>query len=314
MTPDAAAPVASVRVGTRRSPLAVRQTELVVEALTEAWPGLACEVVPLDTRGDRTQATGEPLPTIGGKGLFTEELERALADRSIDLAVHSLKDLPTDESSDVAIGAVCRRGEPRDCLVSRRDVPLGRLPAGAVVGTSSLRRSAQLRVLHPHLEARSVRGNVETRIGKVRNGDYDAVLLAGAGIARLGLEHEVAEWLPVERMLPAPGQGALAVQCRAGDDDLLGLLHPIDDEPTRAAVTAERAFLAALGSGCAAPVAAYAVDASGGEVRLDALVATPDGREVVRVDGTGPPEEVGARLAREALAAGAKHILESVRA
>jgi hydroxymethylbilane synthase len=307
-----AAPVAAVRVGTRRSPLALRQAELVVEALTGAWPDLACEPTPLDTRGDRTQASGEPLPEIGGKGLFTEELERALRERTIDVAVHSLKDLPTEQSSDVAIGALCLRGEVRDCVVGRHGVSLGELPPGAVVGTSSLRRSAQLRLLHPHLEVRSIRGNVETRIRKVRDGEYDAVLLAGAGIVRLGLEHEVAEWLPVERMLPAPGQGALAVQCRAGDDAVLRLLSPIDDASTRAAVTAERAFLAALGGGCAAPVAAYGV-AARGEVRLDALVATPDGHEVIRVDGAGAPDEVGARLAREALAAGAEHILESAR-
>ena len=314
MSSSLAAPVAAVRVGTRRSPLAVRQTELVVEALTRAWPELACEVAPLDTRGDRTQASGEPLPAIGGKGVFTEELERALREGRIDVAVHSLKDLPTDQSIDIAIGALCQRGDPRDCVVSHRNVPLAELPPGAVVGTSSLRRAAQLHLLHPELEARSIRGNVDTRIRKVRDGEYDAVLLAGAGVVRLGLEDEVAEWLPVDRMLPAPGQGALAVQCRAGDDAVLELLSPIDDAPTRAAVGAERAFLAALGSGCAAPVGAHAVDASGGEVRLNALVATPDGHEVVRVDGTGSPEEIGARLAREALAAGAKHILEAVRA
>jgi hydroxymethylbilane synthase len=303
-----------VRVGTRRSPLAVRQTELVVELLTEAWPELACEVTPLDTRGDRTQASGEPLPAIGGKGLFTEELERALREGTVDVAVHSLKDLPTEQSIDVAIGAVCQRGDPRDCVVSQGNVPLAQLPAGAVVGTSSLRRAAQLHLLHPELDARSIRGNVDTRIRKVRSGEYDAVLLAAAGVVRLGLEREVAEWLPVERMLPAPGQGALAVQCRAGDEPVLRLLSPIDDAATRAAVTAERAFLAALGSGCAAPVGAHARDASGGAVRLDALVATPDGHEVVRVDGRGAPEEIGARLAREALAAGAKHILEAARA
>jgi hydroxymethylbilane synthase len=183
-----------------------------------------------------------------------------------------------------------------------------------VVGTGSLRRVAQLHLLHPELETRSIRGNVDTRIRKVRDGEYDAVLLAAAGVSRLGLEGELAEWLPVDRMLPAPGQGALAVQCRAGDDAVLRLLEPIDDAPTRAAVTAERAFLAALGSGCAAPVAAHANEADDGEVRLDALVATPDGHEVVRVEGKGAPDEIGARLAREALAAGARQILEAVRA
>lgn len=307
MSSPLAAPVAAIRVGTRRSPLARRQTELVVEALNRVWRDLVCGVAAIDTSGDRTQASGEPLPEIGGKGLFTAELERALREHEIDIAVHSLKDLPVDQSVDVVIGAVCPRGDARDCVVSRGT--LAELPAGSVVGTSSLRRTAQLRALHPGLDARSVRGNVDTRIRKVRDGEVDAVLLAAAGVVRLELESEVSEWLEPEQMLPAPGQGALAIQCREGDERVLELLRAVDDAPTANAVAAERAFLRALGGGCAAPVGAFAAVTTDGGVRLDGLVASPDGRDVVRVSGAGLPEEVGERLAREALAAGADRIL-----
>jgi hydroxymethylbilane synthase len=280
----------------------------VVEALNGVWLDLVCEVASIDTSGDRTQASGEPLPEIGGKGLFTAELERALREHEIDIAVHSLKDLPIDQSVDVVIGAVCPREDARDCVVSG-GMPLAELPAGSVVGTSSLRRTAQLRAHHPGLEPRSVRGNVDTRVRKVRDGEVDAVLLAVAGVVRLGLESEVSEWLEPEQMLPAPGQGALAIQCREGDERVLELLRAVDDTTTRDAVAAERAFLRALGGGCAAPVGALAIVTAGGGVRLDGLVASPDGRDVVRVSGAGPPEEVGERLAREALAAGADRIL-----
>jgi hydroxymethylbilane synthase len=306
-------PRAAVVVGTRGSPLAVAQTEKACELLEEAWPGLVCELRAIVTQGDRTQSSGEPLPEIGGKGLFTAELEHALRNGEIDLAVHSLKDLPTEEVDGVDIGAVCLREDARDCLVSRSGKPLRGLTEGAVVGTSSLRRSAQLRALRPDLEVRSVRGNVETRIRKARGGAFDAVLLAAAGIKRLGLEREVAEWLDADVMLPAPGQGALALQCRAGDDPTLELLEAVDDAVARAATTAERWFLRALGAGCTAPVAARAEAADGGAVRLTGLVASPDGREIVRVSGDGEPEEVGERLARDALRAGAGTILEALR-
>jgi len=304
-------PLAAVVVGTRGSALALAQTKRVCGLLEASRLELSTEVRPIVTHGDRTQASGEPLPAIGGKGLFTAELEQALRDGTIDLAVHSLKDLPTEKVDGVVLGAVCLREDVRDCLVSRAR-SLHELPEGAVVGTSSLRRSAQLRALRPDLEVRSIRGNVETRIRKVRDGDYDAVLLASAGIARLGLEHEVAEWLDTDVLLPAPGQGALAVQCRSDDATTLGLLAGVDDPAARAATTAERAFLRALGAGCTAPVAAYGTT-SGDAVHLDGLVASPDGREVVRVSGTGEPAEVGARLARDARHAGAEAILEAVR-
>ena len=275
-------------------------------------PGISCEVRPIVTQGDRTQASGEPLPAIGGKGLFTAELEHALRSGEIDLAVHSLKDLPTEDVDGVAIGAVCLREDVRDCLVSREGRALRELPAGAVVGTSSLRRAAQLLALRRDLVVSSIRGNVETRIRKVREGEVDATLLAAAGLERLGLLDEAAEVFSADVLLPAPGQGALAVQARAGDGATSQLLAAIDDADARAATTAERAFLRALGAGCTAPVAAHA-RSSGDGMHLDGLVASPDGREVVRVSAEGSPEEVGERAAREALDAGARSILEAIR-
>ena len=321
---SATPPPAAVTLGTRASNLARAQTDSVVELLVAAWPGLACYVRMIETQGDRTQASGEPLPEIGGKGLFTLELERDLRDCGIDLAVHSLKDLPTEETPGITIAAVCLREDARDCLVGRGGLTLAELPPGAVVGTSSLRREAQLRAMRHDLDVRSIRGNVDTRVEKVRGGEYDATLLAAAGIRRLGLEELVTEWLEPETMLPAPGQGALAVQCRADDERALALGAAIDDLPTRATTTAERVFLRALGGGCAAPVGAHAGVATPNPsdkvsqgmilVAMKTLVASRDGREVVRVSGEGEPEELGGRLAREALAAGADAILEAIRA
>lgn len=300
-------------VGTRGSALARRQTSCVVELLQAAWPEVACEERPIVTEGDRTQRSGEPLPEIGGKGLFTAELEQRLRAGELDLAVHSLKDLPTEDAAGVVVGAVCLRDDVRDCLVSRDGLALAELPAGAVIGTSSLRRTAQLRAMRADLDVRSIRGNVDTRIRKVRDGEFGAAVLAAAGLRRLGLEGDVAEWLSPETMLPAPGQGALAVQCRADDERVLELLAAIDDPEARAATTAERAFLRELGGGCAAPVAAFGRSIAG-KVVLEGLVASPDGIRVVRVAGEGEPEEVGERLAREALAAGAEQILRDIRA
>ncbi|MCS7008221.1 MAG: hydroxymethylbilane synthase, partial [Gaiellaceae bacterium] len=234
--------------------------------------------------------------------------------------VHSLKDLPTAGAPGLVIAAVPAREDARDCLVSRDRAPLAGLRAGAVVGTSSPRRAAQLRALRGDLRIEPVRGNVGTRVRKAREGALDAVVVAAAGIRRLGLESEVAEWLSLDVVLPAPGQGALAVQCRADDEATLALAHAIDDPEARAAAAAERAFLAALGSGCSAPVAAHAepVSARGRQVEtlaleLDGLVASLDGRRVVRVRGRGTdPRELGERLAKEALEKGAAAILSAI--
>ena len=304
---------AAVILGTRASALARVQTDAVISLLANAWPELACSTRVIMTTGDRTQASGEALPEIGGKGLFTMELERALHDGEIDLAVHSLKDLPTEDAEGVVVGAVTQREDVRDCLVAREGGTLEDLASGAVVGTSSLRRAAQLRSLRPDLVIRSIRGNVDTRVRKVGDGEFDAAVLAAAGVRRLGLDHLVTEWLPTETMLPAPGQGALAIQCRADDEALGGYLARLDDPTARAETTAERAFLGTLGAGCAAPVAALATTTTTPRVRLQGLVASVDGRDVVRVDAEGTSQEVGEQLAHDALDAGADRILAAIR-
>jgi hydroxymethylbilane synthase len=301
-------------VGTRKSALALWQTDWVIERLHAAWPGVACVVQPFLTEGDRTQAQNKPLPEIGGKGLFTQELEEALRNGDIDLAVHSLKDLPVEEPPGVTIGAIPTRADVRDGLVARNGWTLATLPHGSVVGTSSTRRAAQLLAARPDLVIRPIRGNVETRIKKVLNGDYDATVLALAGLNRLNLAHHVTDLLSLEIMLPAPGQGALAIQCRSDDEAVRSLLEPLEDATVRAAVNAERGFLSRLGGGCSAPVAAYATPVDG-ETRclsMEALVASPDGQHLVRVCGQGRADELAERLAAEALAQGAADLLVRV--
>ncbi len=288
-----------MRIGTRASTLALRQTEAVASALRAAWPALLCEIVPLSTTGDRD--LDRPIPSFGGKGVFTLEIEAALERGDIQLAVHSLKDLPTAERPGLAVGAVTRREDPADALITRGSVGLTALTPGARVGTSSLRRSAQLRAARPDLRAESIRGNVETRLRKLDEGLYDAIVLALAGLRRVGLEKRMTEKLSLDVMLPAPGQGALAVQRRADDEASARLLERIHDVPTWAAVTAERSFLAALEAGCSAPVAALA-EVRDGRLEMRGLAATEDGSAVWRVAGTGDPdrpEELGERLAGE---------------
>lgn len=296
-------------IGTRTSPLALWQTGHVIEQLQQVWPGLLCEIRSFTTQGDKTQAQGKPLPEIGGKGLFTAELEEALLAGEIDLAVHSLKDLPVENPAGVTLGAICSRADVRDVLVTRAGWTLATLPLGATVGTSSTRRAAQLLAARPDLTLKPIRGNVATRVQKVQNGDYDATVLAGAGVQRLGMDAAISEWLPLSTMLPAPGQGALAVQCRAADDQVLRWLAAIDDTVVRAAVTAERDFLHGLGGGCSAPVAAFAQPTANGHFQLAALVATPDGQQLVRMAGTGEPATLGQQLAQQALAQGADRLL-----
>ena len=264
------------------------------------------------TQGDRDLDT--PLPQIGGKGLFTAELEQALHGGAIDLAVHSLKDLPTEHPPGLTIGATPPRADPRDVLVSRSGLALRALPTGATVGTSSLRRAAQLRRVRPDLRMLDVRGNIDTRLRKARDpdGPYDAIVLAAAGVGRLGLGHVVSEYLDVGDMMPAPGQAALAIQCRA-DPEMIGLLAPLDDADTAICVAAERAFLAGLGGGCAVPVAARAAIA--GTLRLAGRVSRPDGSAHVDVSLSGPATRdsawpLGLELARLALARGAGELLE----
>lgn len=297
-------------IGTRGSRLALWQSEHVARRLRELHPGLEVELLTLSTRGDRELE--KALPEIGGKGLFTAELEAALERGEADLAVHSLKDLPTEPDPRFTLGAVPERASPLEALISRGGARLAELPRGATVGTSSPRRAAQLRAARPDLRIESLRGNVPTRIQKALDpgGPYDAILLALAGLERLGLQGQVSEILPPEVVLPAPAQGALAVQARAGDEAVLELLRPLDHPPTRRAVEAERAFLRTLGSGCSLPVGALAVEENG-LLRLRGRVLRPDGSQSLThaLEG-GDPEQLGAALAEALLAQGAAGLLE----
>ncbi|MCS7260778.1 MAG: hydroxymethylbilane synthase [Anaerolineae bacterium] len=305
-------PKMTLVLGTRPSALARRQTEWVAQLLQAAWPELTLVTRVYITRGDREAQ--RPLPEIGGKGLFTAEIEAALRAGEIDAAVHSLKDLPIAMAEDLVVGAVPERAPAYDVFISRHQVGLQALPPAPRIGTSSLRRAAQLRALRPDAEVINLRGNLDTRLRKAATPDYDGVVIAAAGLVRLGLEVPITHPFSYDEMLPAPAQGALAVQCRADDPAILDLLYPIHHFPTWAAVTAERAFLSGLGGGCAAPVAAYATphatDAT--VLWLRGMVASLDGQRIVRVSGEGDihrPQELGQRLAEEALARGAAELL-----
>lgn len=295
-------------IGTRGSALARWQTDWVMTRLGAASSGLNCQTKLFTTSGDRI--LDKPLPEIGGKGLFTEELENALRSGEIDLAVHSLKDLPIDDSSGLIIGAICVREDARDVLIARDDWTLATLPPSARVGTSSLRRSAQLRAARPDLTLLPLRGNVDTRLRKAMQGEYEAIVLAAAGVIRLGLRDRITEYLSFDVMLPAPGQGAMAVQCRADDSITRDLLTALDDPASRAAVTAERSFLNGLGGGCSAPVAAYA-EFKDRSLQMTGLVASVDGQRVIRVSGEGnDPLALGVELAQQALAQNAGELLQ----
>lgn len=295
----------------RPSALARRQTEMVIQALQRAHPDLACTIHLITTQGDRI--LDKALPEIGGKGLFTQELESELLSGRVNCAVHSLKDLPTQSPPGLILGAIPERADVRDVLISARGYTLETLPEGAVVGTSSRRRAAQLLHLRPDLRIENLRGNVDTRLRKALENRYDAVIMAAAGLARLGLEKEVTQYLPPETLLPAPGQGALAVQCRAADQDTLSLLAAIEHRPTRSAVTAERAFLEGLGGGCALPIAAFAEHTPAGRLHLIGRVLSPDGQEMIEVRGEGEDARaLGLDLAAQALSLGADRLLERV--
>ena len=306
---------APLRVGTRRSPLAMAQSRLVATGLTAAT-GRAVELVPVTTHGDTSRAA---LAEIGGTGVFVGALREALAEGRVDAAVHSLKDLPTADAPGVHLAAVPPREDPRDALVARDGLTLGELPVGSRVGTGSPRRAAQLRALGLGLEVVAVRGNVDTRIGLVASGEVDAVVLARAGLARLDRLDVVTEVLDPIQMLPAPGQGALAVECRRPDNpvdaDIADLLGTLDDAVTRHVVTAERTVLAALEAGCSAPVGALGEAADGEhvlELYLRAVVCATDGSASVRLSATGPLDEaprIGRDLAAELLVEGAADLM-----
>lgn len=296
---------------TRPSALARWQTQWVIAALKKIHPDLVCEEKIITTQGDKI--LDKPLPEIGGKGVFTQELESELLSGAVHCAVHSLKDLPVENPAGLILGCIPVRAEVRDALVSKNGFTLASLPEGAIVGTSSLRRAAQLLAARPGLKTESLRGNVDTRLRKALDGKYDAIVLAGAGLTRLGLDQHVAEWLSMDVMLPAPGQGALAIQCRADDLSTLSLLAALEDGATRRTVTAERAFLSGLGGGCSVPVAAYAEisdHASRSVISLTGLVTSVDGKQIVKVAGKGIDAlQLGNDLAQQAILQGAGEIL-----
>ena len=303
-----------IRIGTRGSLLATTQAGTIRDQLIAR--GHAAELVIISTEGDRS---AKPVAEIG-VGVFTAALREAIADGRVDMAVHSYKDLPTAADDRFVIAAIPPRADPRDALVARDGLVLGELPAGSVIGTSSVRRAAQLRALGLGLEIRPLRGNLDTRLNRVSSGDLDAIVVARAGLARLGRLGDVTETLEPVQMLPAPAQGALAVECRSGDTALAVLLAELDDADTRAAVTAERTLLADLEAGCSAPVGAIAevvesIDDDGRvfeELSLRACVAAVDGSDVIRASGIGNPDraaELGLAVAAELVELGAREVM-----
>ncbi len=307
---NATTPATVVTIGTRPSQLARCQTAQLARRLESLRPDVECREEIIITAGDRDQT--RPIPEIGGKGLFTEALDDALRAGVIDAAVHSFKDLPISDDDATAVAIVCDRIDARDVLIARESWTLDTLPRGARVGTSSLRRKAQLLANRPDLDVAPLRGNVDTRVRLALSGAYDAIVIAAAGVLRLGLEHSIREYLSHDLMMPAPAQGALAVICRPDDRRIRDTLQVLEDPTVRAITAAERAFLHAVGGGCSSPVAAYAERGGNGALRMRGLVIAADGSSAVRVRGEAPmtdPVTLGTWLAGEALARGAGALL-----
>ncbi len=302
-----------LRIATRKSQLALWQAEHVAALIRCSQPDMVVELLPMSTKGDRIQ--DRSLAAIGGKGLFIKELETALEDRRADMAVHSMKDVPGDLPDAFVIAAVLPRLDARDALISSRALKLEDLPQGARLGTSSLRRQAQLLAARPDLAIEALRGNVDTRLRRLDLGELDAIVLACAGLIRLGLESRITARLDPQVSLPAVGQGVIGIESRADDTSTLDALHALDDAATRTAVEAERAFARRLAGSCQSPIAAYArMDQD--QLRLDGLVAEPDGSRLLRDSITGSstnPRILGERLAERVLAAGAAELLQRLR-
>ena len=298
-----------IRIATRKSPLALWQAEHVRDRLLALHPGLQVELLKMSTQGDRI--LDSPLAKIGGKGLFVKELEQGMLDGRADLAVHSMKDVPAELPDGLCLGAILDREDPRDAFVSRQYSGVDDLPEGARVGTSSLRRQCQLRARRPDLQILDLRGNVGTRLGKLDAGDYDAIVLACAGLKRLGLSERITHALTPEEMLPAIAQGVIGIECRADDTRVRGLIEPLNHAETEQRTAAERGMNATLAGGCQAPVAGYSL-LNAGVLELRGLVGQPDGSQVIRGDIRGPAEQAGAlgkQLADDLLARGADTIL-----
>jgi hydroxymethylbilane synthase len=302
-----------LRIATRKSQLALWQAEHVAALIRKAHPGITVELLPMSTKGDRIQ--DRSLAAIGGKGLFIKELEAALEERRADIAVHSMKDLPGDLPSGLMIAAVLPRADARDALITRGPQGLEELPHGARLGTSSLRRQAQLLAARPDLRIEALRGNVDTRLKRLDDGELDAIVLACAGLTRLGLESRIAARLDPNISLPAVGQGVIGIECRTGDSGLREALRALNDAVTRTAVDAERAFAYRLGGSCQSPIAAYA-QVERERVSLVGLVAEPDGSRLLRdaISGSAANAQVlGEQLADRVLAAGAGELLQRLR-
>ncbi|MCT8567247.1 hydroxymethylbilane synthase [Glaesserella parasuis] len=301
-----------LRIATRQSPLALWQANFVKDALEQRFPQLSVELVTMVTKGDIILNT--PLAKIGGKGLFVKELELALLENRADIAVHSMKDVPMTFPEGLGLAVICEREDPRDAFVSNHYANLEALPAGAVVGTSSLRRQCQLMAKYPHLQIKSLRGNVGTRLSKLDNGEYDAIILASAGLIRLGLSERIRTFIPVETSLPACGQGAVGIETRLNDERVLAYLAELNHQPTAYCVQAERAMNSRLQGGCQVPIGGFAT-LTGDEIELNALVGSLDGSTIVRASAKGnikEAEKLGVEVAEALLAKGADHILKTV--
>jgi hydroxymethylbilane synthase len=300
----------TIRVASRRSQLALTQTQWVIQQLQTRRPDLTFEIVPVVTKGDKILDVA--LSKVGGKGLFVSEVEQALLRGEADFAVHSLKDVPAELAKGLVLAGIPKREDPRDALISKSGQGLMDLPQGAVVGTSSLRRVAQLLRARPDLVIQPLRGNIDTRLGKLNTDGLDAIVLAAAGLHRMGWHDRITEYLPVDLCLPAIGQGILGVECRENDDFMVELLHEISDEPTKRASVAERTLLFALNGGCQIPIGGYAQGCEDGQVHLRGMVATPDGSQILYADVKGSkPEALGHQAAELLKEQGADAILEN---
>jgi hydroxymethylbilane synthase len=306
--------LSTLTIATRESPLALWQAEYVRAALEAAHPGLTVALLGMTSRGD--QLLDVPLAKVGGKGLFVKELETALLDGSADIAVHSMKDVPMAFPKGLGLGVICEREDPSDAFVSNRFKSLEELPTGSVVGTSSLRRECQLRSRRPDLQVKFLRGNVNTRLRKLDEGDYDAIILASAGLIRLGFGERIAQQIAVTDSLPAGGQGAVGIELRSADSDVLQLLQVLHHEPTAQRVTAERAMNERLQGGCQVPIACYAQHlANSGRLWLRGLVGKPDGSLILRAEGeadASQAQQLGVQVAEQLLEQGAAAILADV--
>lgn len=302
----------TIRIATRHSPLAMWQANFVKAELLKFHPDLIVELLPMKTKGDIILDT--PLAKVGGKGLFVKELEVAMLEGRADIAVHSMKDVPVEFPEGLGLTIICEREDPRDAFVSNNFTSVDQLPQGAVVGTCSLRRQCQLSELRPDLVIKELRGNVNTRLNKLDEGQYDAIILAAAGLMRLEMPHRIASFIEPEVSLPAVGQGAVGIECRLDDAQTIALLKPLEHQKTRQRVTAERAMNLALQGGCQVPIGSYSIF-KGDKLFLRGLVGSVDGTKIIRKEITGNPEEaeqMGLSLAKQLLDSGAEQILAEV--